>query len=439
MKRAFVLTVLVFLLISGTSWGKVYSLDECIKKAHETDVGLTRFRNSVKTAKSSLWLQAGKFLPTLSVSGSYNKTNLGRTSEKVDNLGAGIIDTVPALPSVSYKRYSAGIRADYSVFNGLKDIWGFLGSKATKRVIEYDYVTAASDLAYIVKGQYYLVLKSKRDIDVAREAIKRSKELLKLFQGKYDLGSASLSEVLKQKVQFGNDKLTLVRTEKTHKVALDALAVTIGINPNEEFAISGLELKKEVIKDLPELVRQAKTFHPWLWSSKEEINASQYDVRSAYGQYLPRVVLSYSFGWSKNTFKDISKFDRFDHTEQIYVGVSYDIFNGFSRHANMSRAKATLSNAKATSFFRENEVIKRIRDVYLGIKLAEETLAVTEETELAASQDMDLVQAKYNLGAAALWELLDAQVSVKRAQFNKVAAEFDYNLAVAKLYNALGE
>jgi outer membrane protein TolC len=52
---------------------------------------------------------------------------------------------------------------------------------------------------------------------------------------------------------------------------------------------------------------------------------------------------------------------------------------------------------------------------------------------------MDLVQEKYNLGAAALWELLDAQVSLKQAQFNKVKAEFDYNLALAQLQNAIGE
>jgi outer membrane protein TolC len=84
-------------------------------------------------------------------------------------------------------------------------------------------------------------------------------------------------------------------------------------------------------------------------------------------------------------------------------------------------------------------VTKKLQDAYLAIKLSDETLKVTEETERAAREDMDLVQMKYNLGAAALWELLDAQVSLKTAQFNKVKAEFDYNLALAGLQNAMGQ
>jgi len=64
---------------------------------------------------------------------------------------------------------------------------------------------------------------------------------------------------------------------------------------------------------------------------------------------------------------------------------------------------------------------------------------VTEETERAANEDFQLVKTKYNLGAAALWELLDSQVSLREAQFSKVKAEFDYNLAQAKLQNATGK
>ena len=51
---------------------------------------------------------------------------------------------------------------------------------------------------------------------------------------------------------------------------------------------------------------------------------------------------------------------------------------------------------------------------------------------------MNLVQEKYNLGAATILELLDAQVSLITAQNDKVQSEFDYNLAVAKLENVMG-
>jgi outer membrane protein TolC len=154
---------------------------------------------------------------------------------------------------------------------------------------------------------------------------------------------------------------------------------------------------------------------------------------------MPTLSLGYSYGWRKDTFGDIVKGGPYDHSGTLSLSLSYTLFDGFSRERNMSRAKVTLNNSRAQLFYARNQVIKDLEDAYLGIKLADETMAVTEETERAAKEDFDLVQAKYNLGAAALWELLDAQVSLKEAQFGKVGAEFDYNLALALLQNALGK
>ncbi|MEW5924771.1 MAG: TolC family protein, partial [Candidatus Zixiibacteriota bacterium] len=61
-----------------------------------------------------------------------------------------------------------------------------------------------------------------------------------------------------------------------------------------------------------------------------------------------------------------------------------------------------------------------------------------EENVAAAREDMSLIQEKYNLGAATILELLDAQVSLITAQNNKVEVDFDYNLSIARLENAMG-
>jgi len=81
---------------------------------------------------------------------------------------------------------------------------------------------------------------------------------------------------------------------------------------------------------------------------------------------------------------------------------------------------------------------KRIKRAYLDMTKAAEKLVVAGENEEAAREDMSLVQEKYNLGAATILELLDAQVSLITAQNDKIQSEFDYNLAVAKLENAMG-
>jgi len=439
MKYIVFLVIAVLLMGVAPAAAKTYTLDECIQMAKNTDPGLNRFRNAIKTANMAVWVQAGEFLPTFSVSGSYAKVDQGETSPQIRDLGGGVIEIVPSLPATTYKGYSAGYNVGYTLFNGLQNVWNYLGSRASKRYAEYSYTQAESDLLFVIKTQYNLVLKAKRDYEVAKETLKRSEELLKLFEEKYELGSASRSEVLKQKVQYGNDQLTVVTKKRGFETNLGQLALMIGLNPYDPISIEDIPLKTQKIDDVEVYLRRAAESHPRLLGAKAEMDASKYDVRSAWGTYLPRLSLGYSFGWNKDRFDEIKKFGPYDHSGRLSLNLSWNIFDGFAREYNMTRAKATLSNAKYTYRYNQNYIVRDIQTAYTGILQSEETLKVTEETEKAASEDFDLVQAKYNLGAAALWELLDAQVSLKSAQFDKVKAEFDYNLALALLQNAMGE
>lgn len=436
MKRIALLLIVLLALGCAQSFAKTYTLEECIELAKRTDPELERYRNSVKTAGMSVWNQAGQFLPSAGFSLSYRKEDNSESLSPYDLGGGQVIDSLR--PAYTFRTYNSGFRLDYTIFDGLQNIWNYLGSKSSKSVAENNLIIAESNIEYAVKGSYYLVLKSNRELKVAQETVKRSEELLKLFEEKYELGSASLSEVLKQKVQYGNDKLTLVQARNNYQVARYQLAITIGLDPREEYEIEDIPMMREKLDPVDSFIKTATAGHPSLLSAEAELSASKYDVRSAWGGYLPRLELQYTYGWQKNSFSDALNFDEYDRSATTYLVFSFNIFDNFSREYNLSRAKATVNNARANNFYTKNKVIKDIQDAYLGVKLAEEKLAVTEETERSASEDFELVQTKYNLGAAALWELLDAQVSLKSAQFNKVNAEFDYNLARARLLNAMG-
>jgi len=65
-------------------------------------------------------------------------------------------------------------------------------------------------------------------------------------------------------------------------------------------------------------------------------------------------------------------------------------------------------------------------------------LLLNEESVAAAQEDLNIVKEKYNLGAATIIEVLDAEVSFKQAQVNQVQALFDYNLAVSRLEKVMG-
>ncbi len=429
------------ILLAGSAAADVYTLEECIQRALETDPAVTEARSAVSTAGAGVWQQYGQFLPTASFGLTSSQTYRGPINRDV---WYGENQVHVDDPNWAYQKdYSGGFSFRQTLFDGLQNVWNLMGSRASKRQAEASHAQTKSNLVFAVKSDYYLVLKAKRDLEVAQEAVKRSEELLKLFEEKYELGSASLSEVLKQKVQYGNDRLTLLTAERLLEVRKDQLAIDIGVDPNIDLDVQEIELRKEPLEELPDLIREALQTHPDILAARAGVDAYRYDVRSAWGWYLPSLTLSYSYAWGNNFFGDLTE-DVFNLRAQnsgasLRLSLSLNIFDGFTRERNLTRAKSGLTNTRARFIYVRNTVVKVIEDSHLAANLAEETLEVTEETERAASEDFDLVQAKYNLGAAALWELLDAQVSLREAQFNNVKAEFDYNLALAKLQNAMGK
>ena len=102
MKRMIWLAALGVIILGAEVFAEAYTLDQCIEMARKTDPNLIRFRNAVKTVGSEVWWRAGQFLPSVSVSGSYRKVDQGVTSEKVVDLGGGVIEVLrPGTQSVS--------------------------------------------------------------------------------------------------------------------------------------------------------------------------------------------------------------------------------------------------------------------------------------------------------------------------------------------------
>ncbi len=438
MRRVLLVLLIMSFASGGSAVARDYTLQECIELARQHDPQLLSFRQSIISSRQFARTQIGRFLPNVSVSAGYTRQDVGRTSGVETAIGGGAV-VGEAREAFTVKSYSAGYNLSVTLFDGFSNIHDYLSSRAQIRGARYDYQQALSDLQYLVKVKYYLVLKAKRDFDVARDALERSEEYLKVFEEKYELGSAARSEVLKQRVQVGNDRLTLVNAEKNLKVARDELARYIGLQPTDDFGVEEMDLTVEPVGELSQLMATVMMIHPQVLASEFDVKGAAYDVKSSQGAYLPRLNLSYRFGWGKNTLEELMEFDEFDHTGTLSLSLSWTIFDGFSREYSVNRDKLSLDLAKLRELNIKNQVVKDIREAYQGIQLAEQTLVLTAETAEAAQEDMELMQSKYDLGAAALWELLDAQVSLKDAQFERVKAEFDYNLALARLKNAMGE
>lgn len=436
-------------LTCGMTSAKTLTLDECIELALKKNQDVIQARNQVKIASGNVWQAFGAFLPSISASATSSQTHRpSRTAREhvlLISKDTMIVppDTLEIFPVESEvggvsKSFSLGASANLTLFNGGQNIFNYLGAKVDRRHYGYLAESSAQLLILQVKGYYFAYLSSLKLLEISSEAVKRGEEQYKLAESRYEVGSAPKSDVLKAQVQYGNDKLDLLAAENDVNLARANLAYLIGVDVNADVDFSTEFESKDYDDTESEALKIGMANHPGLLASEYNLSAAKYDVRSTFGTYLPTLSVRLNRSWSSPTWSEVKKFRSEDGQWSINTTLSVPIFENFSRKRNMSRAKATLNNARASYHYAKNQVALGVKEAYLEITRAREALKVAEETVLAAQEDMSLVQEKYNLGAATILELLDAQVSLVTAQSSKVKAEFDYNLAVAELENAMG-
>jgi outer membrane protein len=468
--RCMVKVLMTVFLISFVAQGAMsteLTLDDCIELALKNRASIIAARGQETLAKWNQRTALGAFLPRVSASYSYSKSK--STDIKSDelrptaydtlldsilllNLDTTVFDTflVPYQSPKDFRVFEAKLSdqdrsgksldlgASISLFD-LSNWFNYFGAKADRAKAHLDVINSEQDLILSVKASYYYYLAAVENVSVQQDAVKRSEEQLKLIQTKYDLGSAALSDVLKQKVQYGNDKLTLLEAENLVTTTRADLAYTVGVDPNSDVEFSTEYSMREYQGTLSDAIAFGLEHEPGLLAAQKEVASAKHAVRSGLAEYLPKLSASVSLGMSDGTRGDTVIYNFSSKSASYGFQISYNIFDGFLRERNLSQAKVYRNNAMAAFAETRNLISRDIKTAYLEIEKLKEQKNVAGDNVEAANEDLKITQEKYNLGAATILDLLVAQVSLKTAQVSLISADFDLNLAIAKLENAMGK
>jgi outer membrane protein len=453
------ITFFIAVLLFGSAVrAEQLTLDDCIELALANRASIIRARGSATLANWDKRAALGQFLPNVDASYRYSKGkqqeidppdarvlsydssivwhHVGSDSVRALSLTPNEIELSDAQDTGPNKVLT--VSGSWSVLN-LSNYFDYFASKANADAARLDVISSEQDLIYSVKLSYYAYLASVENVATQEEAAKRSEEQLKLIQSKYDLGSASLSDVLKQKVQFGNDKLALLTAKNSVTSSHASLAYTIGIDPHGDVEFSTEYSVREYEGTLDEAISFSLENKPAILSADRSVSASSRWVKSAQMRYLPSLSLYGDLTWFNGTQAYPVVFDYSYRSHTIGFAVNWSIFDGFFREREVSRAKINLNNARAGLADERNLAASGVKTAYLEIEQYKESKAVAGENVAAAEEDLKITQEKYNLGAATILDLLDAQVSLKTAQVSLIQADFNLNLAIAKLENAMGK
>lgn len=461
MKRIAVLLITAMMLIvaSEVVAAQELTLDDCIEIALENRAAIIRARGSETASKWERVAALGAFLPSVSASYSYSKgkqwdndppdmralgyqtvldtTVVGNDTAVDASTVATGYETITEQDTGPSKRWS--LSGSLDIIN-ISNWFNYAAASAAVAQSKLNVLASEQDMIYAVKTSYYAFLAAAENVAVQEDAVKRAEEQLKLIESRFELGSASKSDVLKQKVQYGNDQLAFLRATNSVTSAKASLAYTIGVDPSQEHNFATDYRVREYEGTLDEAITYALDHNPSLLAADKAADQAKHYMHSAWATYLPTV--SGSASWSKTSGTQgyaSTLVDYSGKSRSVGFSVNWNIFDGFSRESRITSAKVSRNNALADLADNRNSTVSNVKSSFLQLAQLRKQVDVATENVAAAEEDMKITQEKYNLGAATILDLLDAQVSLKTAQVGLISAQFDLNLAIANLENALGK
>jgi outer membrane protein TolC len=432
----------------------VLSLDECIRQALSGSPTLLISQEQREIAAQNVRGAKGAFLPNLSL--SYNWQKSERTDFDVAQTEPGTFQIPTTDPniftifptqvangeiadeSVSATYKSLGGRATLNLFDGFSK-YGSLRSarhslEAADATVGYTRERVVED----VVAAYYNLVRYEKLAEVAREARDRAARELERTETYFKLGSAAKSDVLQQRVALENTKLDVVVAENSIKKGQADLAYAMNRPLQGQFAVDASVLETDfAVSEVGELYGEALRNRLDLQGSEKTLEARRQDVKAARGSLFPSLDVYGNYGRDNN--ESPYKFGaQVSEATSYGYSVSWNIFDRLQTYSGISRAKASARIAEYQLEQARLNVQVEIRQLHNALVEARERASVSRETIVQSEEGLRLAQERFRVGAGTALDVIVAQVNLTSARAQEVQAKCDFLIARASLDRALG-
>jgi outer membrane protein len=420
---------------------KTYSLKECIDIALKQNPDLQTALTRIAPAGAAVASAFGSYLPSISVSGGYQRQLNAEGGQTVSIMGQLV-----QLGATDPNSYNLSATANYVLFNGF--------ARESEYSRYQDLLNSQyKSLAYterLTKLNIYMlytdVIRKYQIVKTHKQNLEYGKSELDKFRDQYDAGLVHIGIVYSQEAEVGLREGELVTAENDLNIAKSNLLKTMGLQPNlnAEFLESSLPSsvsETELIKFRNDIGSFSVALSSALESredysaAKLNVSAAKSSITTARSGYLP--VISASGGWSWAN----SSLTQFGEKGRSYIGLnlSIPIFDQFQTNYQVEYAEMQVKQSEIDLYRIEQNIRASLQQSFLQLEAAEKQISITERTLKAAELNFENYKSRFEEGMANITEYLSANNSLINAQINRINAIYQYFYSQKDLLFQIGK
>jgi len=430
MKKSLIL-LLILTMFPILSFAEELSLKNALDIAMEKSPAIVSAREGVTAADGKLGQAFGAMLPNLSLSGQAGSSHI----KPYEMFGAFSINSSDETAAVS--DYS--ITLTQPLFNGAL-MPGLQLAEASYDIAKETYKKAKYDLVYNVVNTYYGVLKASKMNELSKDTLDMSRSHLKQVRAMLDAGTATRADVLRVEVQVANNEVGQMKADNGLVLAKDAFNNILGRDLETDVSLSEKEIAAEIVTLKPnkECLSMAFDNKPeWkIFRMNKQINAKMKDI--AWSGYLPSFAIVGSSTGRRTDYPEQDQYDEDIYTDSILATGQWTLFDGLAREGRMKEAAANLKALEANEESIRNGIVLEVKDACLNLESSVKMIKTARKAVDLAKENYRISRERYKTGAGSNLEMIDAQTAYSEASTNLYQAQFDYQVAKAKVNQAVG-
>lgn len=496
MKKTLSLMVLLLLVCYGlTAEGnkKEMSLEDTILHALKNNLGLKIETTNTLSADNNLTVSKALFIPTAEVTYRFNDS----TSPSVRSLeGADIykaktnkltLTVSQNLPfggglSVTGDFYKSKSNDTFSSFNpsykgyislGIRQpLLKNFGLNATKRSIYinannkkkgvYTLKQRVMELVLNVENAYWDLVSALGNLEVQKQSLKRSKELLRQNEIKVKVGTSAPIDILESKAEVANYESLVINAERRIQQAQEGLKKILNLSKGNVVVVPTQKPDVEHVNaDFDVYIKEALNNRPEVEKAKLELKNNNIDVKFYKNQLLPELDLTASYtsngvaGKSTRTTDangnplpqsaiiDTNYWDAMgDVLDRKYgsygVSLNLKVPLWFSKEkAELGNAKLNLKKALLSLKDTENTIYSEVKDVIVELQNNKKQYEADKLRLELEAKKLKAEEKKLSVGISSNYDVLVKQRDLADAESKLLTARINYSKTVSKINKTL--
>jgi len=452
--RSSLLAGLILSLIPAATVAAPLTADDAVRLALQRNAAVVNAEASTLSARSGLWSAYSRVLPAVGAEVSRSGSLTG------SSVGTQVFGSV-TFPSSSYdaERYSGsyGLSGRWSVLD--PSAWmGLSSARQGMRAADLNQTATRADVRLETHRRFYSVVKAMHLARVSAQALRASRDDERRVRALFEVGSVSKSDLLKAQVRTAQSQLDSLLSDHAVVTQRIALAQYLGMSVTSLGDVDSSLVSRASSVDAAGVLAEARRNRPDLLAAEASLKSAELGMRSANWSRLPSVSLSGS--WTPKSTSSAKQFYTSGHDPVLVNGVltssvsgsseakdawggqlavGLNLFDGLATEARIASARAQLLRARESRDGLLRNLEGEVQQVVLAHQEALEREALTRTALAAASENLNLIQQKYNVGSATILELIDSQVQLQRAQSDLVSALADIRVAEAAVQRVRGQ